>query len=227
MRNLHRFVEMKRTGAKRKNPLLPDHETEPLLHLISICVSGLGLPSLTDALALLYCKHPFTLVNHTKCKGTEMSKDWWSSRIILKYALLQLPALVLLVLILLAATQGFGIPAPYGWGIIALWIIKDILLYPFVYRAYDTDPLKTAHTLVGKRGVAQERIAPAGYVQIGGELWGAEVPEGKPPIDRGEKVEVLGIRGLTLLVGPTSPPSRPTPPEGSFSPRPPEGKGSG
>jgi membrane protein implicated in regulation of membrane protease activity len=155
-----------------------------------------------------------------------MGKDWWSSRIILKYALLQLPALVLLALIVLAATQGFGV-SPYAWGTIALWIIKDIVLYPFVYRAYDTNPLKTAHTLVGKRGVAQERIAPAGYVQIGGELWSAEVPEGEPPIDRGEKVEVLGIRGLTLLVGPTSPPSRPTPPGGPFSPHPPEGKGSG
>jgi membrane-bound ClpP family serine protease len=45
-------------------------------------------------------------------------------------------------------------------------------------------------------------LAPFGYILVRGELWQAEVEEGGPPIDRGERVKVKGMRGLRLLVTP-------------------------
>ncbi len=44
-------------------------------------------------------------------------------------------------------------------------------------------------------------LAPSGYVQVGGELWQAEVMEDVGPIEKGESVKVQEIRGLILIVG--------------------------
>ena len=56
--------------------------------------------------------------------------------------------------------------------------------------------------MTGARGIAQETLAPSGYILVRGELWRAEVMGSAPPIDKGKKVQVTGIRGLTLLVQP-------------------------
>jgi membrane-bound ClpP family serine protease len=52
-------------------------------------------------------------------------------------------------------------------------------------------------------GVAEERIAPSGYIRVSGELWQSEVMGKKTPIEKGETVLVKGAYGLTLLVQPT------------------------
>ncbi len=54
--------------------------------------------------------------------------------------------------------------------------------------------------MVGKKGVAKERLDPSGYILVHGELWKAEVMDGGPPVEKGETVEVHGIRGRVLLV---------------------------
>jgi membrane protein implicated in regulation of membrane protease activity len=66
--------------------------------------------------------------------------------------------------------------------------------------------------MVGLRGIAQEKIDPSGYVSIRGELWHAEPAQGFPAADKGQAVEVLAVRGLTLIVravlrNPSQPPS--------------------
>jgi len=53
--------------------------------------------------------------------------------------------------------------------------------------------------LVGKLGVARERLAPEGHVLIQGELWRA-VAEGGP-FEPGTQVRVVAVDGLTLRVG--------------------------
>ena len=53
--------------------------------------------------------------------------------------------------------------------------------------------------LVGTLGVARERLAPEGHVQVHGELWRA-VAEGGP-LEPGAQVRVLAVDGLTLRVG--------------------------
>jgi len=123
-----------------------------------------------------------------------------SFRILVRYALLQLPALALLVVILVFVQRWADLPAWVAWGSVAIWVAKDAILYPFVWRAYDWDTPQGANSMVGARGIAKERLAPSGYVQVRGELWKAELMEGSPPLEKGERVRVEGARGLTLIV---------------------------
>jgi membrane-bound serine protease (ClpP class) len=53
-------------------------------------------------------------------------------------------------------------------------------------------------SIVGALGTAVTDIAPAGLVQMAGEQWSARAPEGA--IRKGEKVQVIGREGLSLLV---------------------------
>ena len=125
-----------------------------------------------------------------------------SARILVRYTLLQLPGLALLILILILVQQWVALPTWIFWSSIAVWVAKDAILYPFVWRAYDQDRPQGANTMVGMRGIAKDRLAPSGYIQIRGELWNAELMEGNPPIEKGEDVRVRGVRGLTLIVQP-------------------------
>jgi membrane protein implicated in regulation of membrane protease activity len=127
-------------------------------------------------------------------------KKPWSSRIIVRYVLLQLPALAVLVVLLVLVKRWIDLPSWFIWGLICLWIAKDIALFPLTWRAYDQDRAKAGSSMVGARGIAEERLNPSGYMRVGGELWHAEAVGDAPPIERGEVVRVQGIRGLTLLV---------------------------
>ena len=51
--------------------------------------------------------------------------------------------------------------------------------------------------LIGTTGVADSRIAPAGTAIVRGEIWSAESGE---PIEKGERVRVVGAEGLRLFV---------------------------
>lgn len=134
-------------------------------------------------------------------QGTvRMRQQRISKRVVAKYLLLQLPALLFLILILLLLRHWEIIPRWVFWAVVAAWAIKDALLFPFVWRAYDPDSPAAGHSLVGARGVARERLAPAGYIRIGGELWRAELEKGEPPVEAGEVVVVREVRGLTLRV---------------------------
>jgi membrane protein implicated in regulation of membrane protease activity len=131
-----------------------------------------------------------------------MNKRALSARVLLKYWILQLPGVALLVLILILVRRWVDIPTWALWGIVALWVAKDVILFPFVWRSYDWSRPEDANPMFGARGIARERLAPSGYVRVRGELWHAEVVENGPTIEKGAMVRVLGIRGLTLIVKP-------------------------
>jgi membrane protein implicated in regulation of membrane protease activity len=131
-----------------------------------------------------------------------MSKRGWSFRIFLRYVLFQVPGLVLLYLLLILAQRVVALPTWFIWSLVALWVIKDLILFPVVWRAYDKERRDDASSMVGSRGIAEDRLDPSGYIRVHGELWKAEVMGGSPSIGKGEKVTVRGIRGLTLLVEP-------------------------
>ena len=130
-----------------------------------------------------------------------MKKPGWSPSVLLRYALLQVPGLALVVLILILVRQWVDLPACFAWGFVAFWVGKDVLLFPFVWRAFDRGS-PGAHSIVGAQGIVEEPLAPSGYIRVRGELWQAEMVGDGPPIGRGEIVCVRGIRGLTLLVQP-------------------------
>jgi membrane-bound serine protease (ClpP class) len=54
--------------------------------------------------------------------------------------------------------------------------------------------------MIGERGIAKERLAPAGYVQVHGELWRAEKIDDGPAIEMGQPVKIVKMEGLTLFV---------------------------
>ena len=126
----------------------------------------------------------------------------WSTRTLFKYAVLQLPGLALLIFILVAVQRWVDLPQWFIWGSPVIWVAKDVILFPLVWRAYDSRAPDAAHTMIGAKGVANERLAPGGYMQVRGELWRAEIGEGERQIEKGETVEVEGIRGRVLLVRP-------------------------
>lgn len=128
----------------------------------------------------------------------------WSARIVVRYAVLQLPEMALLIVILMLVRQWINLPAWLSWGLVTVWIVKDIVLFPFVWHAYDWNRSEDTNPMVGRRGVAVERLDPSGYVQVHGELWRSEVIEPGPPIEKGKHVRIRGMRGLTLLVEPDS-----------------------
>lgn len=76
---------------------------------------------------------------------------------------------------------------------VAVFVAKDLAMYPLV-----RDTLRPPSGLAGARGRAVERLAPAGYVKIAGELWRAEAADGEIPA--GTDVVVREVRGLTLRV---------------------------
>jgi len=70
----------------------------------------------------------------------------------------------------------------------------------FAVRAQRTPVRMGAHSLIGRVGTARGRINPNGQVQLGGELWSAELTEGEEPLQGGEKVEVVQVEGLRLRI---------------------------
>jgi membrane protein implicated in regulation of membrane protease activity len=129
-----------------------------------------------------------------------METKGWSAKVMLRYALLQIPFTALVVVVLILLRKWVDLPIWFVCALVALLVIKDIALYPFVWRAYDPDSSALTNQMEGARGIAIEDLQPTGYVKIGAERWQAEVTGGGPSIRRGQRVRVSGIRGLTLLV---------------------------
>ncbi len=65
------------------------------------------------------------------------------------------------------------------------------------FRAYRRAPKGGMEGLIGESGVVKERIDPVGLVFAHGEYWKASSDE---VAEEGEKVEIIGSRGLELVV---------------------------
>lgn len=111
-----------------------------------------------------------------------------------------IPGTGALVLVLFVVQKWVPIPIWLWTTLILLWIVKEIILFPFVWRAYDTVPSIVSHVMVGAEGVTRERLDPAGYILVQGELWKAEKMVNEPPIEKDCRVRVEKIEGLKLLV---------------------------
>ena len=130
-------------------------------------------------------------------------RSMWSRVVLAKYWALQLPATALVIVVLLAVEDRLAWPQWIVWTIVAVWVLKDAILYPFLWRSYDPgDPAALPYPMEGAKGVAIHRIDPSGFVRIWGELWRAELSRGARRIEEGETVQVNARHGLTLLVEP-------------------------
>jgi membrane protein implicated in regulation of membrane protease activity len=123
-------------------------------------------------------------------------------RIVLRYALFQIPDIGILALMLFVVHQWVD---PSLWlviGIVSLWMVKYVIVFSFVWRAYDKPRPGDIKSLIGTEGIAEERLDPSGYIRVHGELWRAEVIGKTIPVEKGETVLIERALGLTLLVKP-------------------------
>jgi membrane-bound serine protease (ClpP class) len=74
------------------------------------------------------------------------------------------------------------------------------LALTFAVRAQRSPIHAGVEVAVGRSGTVQIDLDPRGQVQMGGELWSAELMPGEAPIPKGERVEVVEVRGLRLRV---------------------------
>jgi len=122
------------------------------------------------------------------------------ARVYVRYTLFQIPGLILAALLLWWLMQLFSIPPGYVSAFLGLWLLKDIIIFPFVWHSYDSKSRNVLEKMIGKTGIAVDDIDSAGYVRIGGEMWKAEILPGNRAVAKGEPVVVTGIDGLLLTV---------------------------
>ena len=122
--------------------------------------------------------------------------------LVLRYTLLQLPGYAMLILLLILLKRIVDFPEYIIWGALGLWVVKDIVLFPFVGRYYDPGYPKDWFSMIGQQGVVHKTLAPNGCVRIKGELWRAEALDADIAISTGQSVVVRKLRGLTLQVVP-------------------------
>ena len=135
-------------------------------------------------------------------KGKPADRRKWSWSVVRRYALLQVPGLVAAVIILFLIRKWFAFSDFYLWVSLGLWVLKDAIFFPFVWRAYDWDDPGQTGSMIGRQGRVTRKLAPSGYVQIGGELWSAETAEPSLSIEEGQWVTVESLDGLKLFVRP-------------------------
>ena len=133
-------------------------------------------------------------------KHRTMKSRKWSIRILVRYSLLQLPAIILLIFALQFIQKSKQNNHWVFWIILLLWVVKDIALYPFVWRAYDANNNKKLQSLLGITGIVVKSLNPSGWIQVQGELWQAEANKKGLIIDRGETVIIEKVIGLKLFV---------------------------
>ena len=122
-----------------------------------------------------------------------------TKRTVIRYILFQIPGLGALVLVMLMIRSRINVPAVVFYGIISAWIVKDIILFFYTWKAYIP---KKDDIMIGKKGIALERIIDKGYITVNGEQWKA-CNSVESPIEKGQEILILERKGLTLFVKPS------------------------
>jgi membrane protein implicated in regulation of membrane protease activity len=87
-------------------------------------------------------------------------------RIYLRYLLLTIPGVVILMLVLMIVEHWVAMPSWLFWTVIFLWLAKEVAIFPFVWRAHDSQRPGISRSMIGAFGIVKERLDPAGYIQV-------------------------------------------------------------
>jgi len=118
---------------------------------------------------------------------------------LLRYILLQIPGLALIsILLWFLWSKGWVSAITAGLIILAL-VIKDIIFYPFYKKAMQPGPTDMVTRMHGAEALVRTPLDPEGHVSVRGEIWQAR-NIGKKPLFPGDRVVIVGHRGLTLYV---------------------------
>jgi membrane protein implicated in regulation of membrane protease activity len=123
--------------------------------------------------------------------------------IFVRYWLFQLPELLAIGAVGGLLVWAEWIALEWVWLAMAADVAKDAALYPWLRAGYSSEPSRYVgpERLLGLRAVVCERLAPSGYVRIGGELWRAQCAGGQN-LAAGSAVRVRAVEGLCLWVEP-------------------------
>ena len=95
--------------------------------------------------------------------------------------------------------QRVSVPLVVATGLIIGLLFMVILVYAL--RALKVPVRAGIESLIGKMGIARTAVpASGGQVQLGSELWTAESVDSSESIGKGDKVEVVEVKGLRLKV---------------------------
>ena len=125
-------------------------------------------------------------------------KDKITKGTIIRYTLFQIPELAILIIAMILVKHWVAIPYIIFYGIIFAWVLKDLILFFYTWKAYipEKDDI-----MIGKHGITLERITDKGYININGEQWNA-LNRSDSPIEKGQEILVVERKGLTLFVMP-------------------------
>ena len=122
-------------------------------------------------------------------------------QIALRYALMQVPGALLVAGLLYLLVRVGWIGPTVALLVLAVWVLKDAVLYPLYRPALEQGVPTGAEALIGSQAVARTEIDPYGRVRVRGELWRARARD-RQRVALGETVDVVGAEGLTLIVMP-------------------------
>ena len=91
-----------------------------------------------------------------------------------------------------------SVPLVIGVGIAIGLMFATILT--FALRAQRGPIQMGVEAIIGKMGYAKTEIGLSGQVQVESELWTAEPYPGSSAIGKGDRIEVVGVKGLRLKV---------------------------
>lgn len=94
--------------------------------------------------------------------------------------------------------QRVSVPLVVGTGIFFGLLFFTLVM--IAVRAQHNPIQMGSESYVGKTGTARGFEGEAGQVQLGSELWTAEKAPGSESISKGDKIEVVEVRGLRLIV---------------------------
>ena len=94
--------------------------------------------------------------------------------------------------------QRVSVPLVIGTGIFIGLLFFGIMM--IALRSLHKPAQMGGESYVGKLGTAKSFEGEAGQVQVESELWSAEKAVGSEPIGKGDKIEVVEVRGLRLIV---------------------------
>ena len=77
----------------------------------------------------------------------------FKGRTLLRYTLFQIPDLILLSLGLAAAVRWWGLPVYVAYGLVGLWLVKDVVMFPILRVAYESDSASGVDGIRGALGV--------------------------------------------------------------------------
>ncbi len=120
--------------------------------------------------------------------------------VVVKYALIHLTELVLVAGALALLVYLVDLPVWSAVVIVLLWIVKDAILFPKVWKAYASDESDPLRGLIGSEATVMYGLDPDGYVRVNGELWKAESTHAGQAAKKGTRVRVVDVRGMTLIV---------------------------